>query len=131
ARGPKMEEGRKNAGRRAGLLALWLAAVLLGGCASMVPQTMALREAWPSRVPQRVELAEVPFFPQDEFQCGPAALATALVHSGIAVSPEALVEQVWVPARRGSLQLEMLAAPRRHGRVSFRLEPKFADLLRE
>ncbi|TWO69406.1 hypothetical protein FN976_19140 [Caenimonas sedimenti] len=126
-----MEEGHKHHWHRAGLLALWLAALLLGGCASMVPQTMALRGAWPAGVPQRVELADVPFFPQDEYQCGPAALATVLGHSGVVASPEALVEQVWLPSRRGSLQLEMLATPRRHGRVSFKLAPQFANLLRE
>lgn len=126
-----MEEGRFAIWRRAGPIALGLAALLLGGCASMVPQTMALRDAWPAGVPERVELADVPFFAQEDYQCGPAALATALVHSGIPIAPQALVEQVWLPARRGSLQLEMLAVPRRHGRVSLRLAPQFADLLRE
>lgn len=117
--------------RRARLLTLWAAVLLLGGCASLIPQTVSLRSDWPAGVPRTVELAQVPFFPQDEYQCGPAALAMALSHSGVGVRPEALVEQVWLPARRGSLQLEMLAAPRRHGRVSYRLEPRYADLLRE
>lgn len=126
-----MEKGRIAVWRRAGLRALALAALLLGGCASLVPQTMELRTAWPAGVAQRVELADVPFFAQEDYQCGPAALATALVYSGISIDPAALVEQVWLPARRGSLQLEMLAAPRRHGRVSLRLAPQFADLLRE
>ncbi|HEY8360669.1 MAG TPA: PA2778 family cysteine peptidase, partial [Ramlibacter sp.] len=31
----------------------------------------------------------------------------------------------------GSLQVEMLAAPRRHGRVGYRLAPRYGDLLRE
>lgn len=108
--------------------------VLLPGCASleaMVPQTVALRSDWPAGVPRRIELADVPFFPQTAYQCGPAALAMALVHSGVPVHPDALVDDVWLPSRRGSLQLEMLATPRRHGRVSYRLEPRYADLLRE
>lgn len=107
---------------------------LLSGCALMaplVPQTMGLRSAWPQGVPQRVELASVPFFPQEEYQCGPAALATVLSFSGAGVTPEALVDQVWLPARRGSLQLEMLSAPRLHGRVSYRLAGNYADMLRE
>jgi hypothetical protein len=113
----------------------WLAAtalfLLLSGCASMVPQTMGLRTGWPEGVPQSVELAQVPFFPQQEYQCGPAALAMALASSGAAVRPEALVDTVWLPGRRGSLQLEMLAAPRQHGRIGYRLAPRYADLLRE
>jgi hypothetical protein len=104
---------------------------LLPGCASMVPQTVALRTAWPEGVPQQAALPEVPFFPQEDYQCGPAALATLLVHRGVALQPDDLVEQVWVPARRGSLQVEMLAAPRRHGQVSYRLAPRYGDLLRE
>ncbi len=103
----------------------------LGGCASLVPQTMGLRDAWPAEVAPRVELRETPFFPQQEYQCGPAALATLLVHSGVPVSPQELVKQVYLPGREGSLQSEMLAAPRRHGRVSYLLAPRFDDLLRE
>ncbi len=103
----------------------------LGGCASLVPQTMALREAWPAGVPERVEFADVAFFPQADYQCGPAALATALVNAGVQVTPDDLVKQVYLPARQGSLQAEMLAAPRRYSLVSYQLAPRFDDLLRE
>ncbi|HWP10759.1 MAG TPA: PA2778 family cysteine peptidase [Ramlibacter sp.] len=109
-----------------GVLLAWLA-----GCAQLVPQTISLRTGWPEGVPQRVELTSVPFFPQDEYQCGPAALATVLSHSGVDVTPDPLVSQVYLPSRHGSLQLEMLAAPRRYGRVSYALAPRYADLLRE
>jgi len=61
----------------AGLLMGALLAVL-AGCAQLVPQTMALRTGWPDGVPQRVEWTDVPFFPQEDYQCGPAALATVL-----------------------------------------------------
>jgi hypothetical protein len=108
-----------------------LVAATLAGCAGMVPQTMALRTAWPAGVAQSTEMAEVPFFPQDDYQCGPAALATVLAHTGVPVTPDPLVEQVYLPARRGSLQLEMLAAARRYGRVSYVLAPRYGDLLRE
>ena len=104
---------------------------LLGGCASMVPQTMGLRDAWPAGVPERIELTAVPFFAQDDYQCGPAALATVLANSDTNVTPEDLVKDVYLPARQGSLQVEMLAAPRRFGLVSHRIAPKYADLLRE
>lgn len=109
------------------------AAVLVAaaGCAQMVPQTVALRSGWPGGVPQTTEVPGVPFFPQDEYQCGPAGLATLLAHTGVPVTAESLVDQVWLPGRRGSLQIEMLAAARRHGRVSYVLAPRYADLLRE
>jgi hypothetical protein len=103
----------------------------LVGCASMVPQTMALREAWPEGVAGRTEIADVPFFPQEDYQCGPSALATVLVHTGVAVTPEALVSKVYIPERQGSLQAEMIATPRQYGRVGYRIEPRYADLIRE
>jgi len=103
----------------------------LGGCASLVPQTMALREAWPAGVALSSENTAVPFFPQQDYQCGPAALATVLVAGGVELSPDDLVKSVYLPARQGSLQVEMLAAPRRYGRVSYPLAPRFDALLQE
>lgn len=108
------------------LLLAWL-----GGCAVLLPQTEALRQVRPAGLPAHVDLAEVPFFPQRDYQCGPAALATVLADADVAVTPDELVSEVYLPARKGSLQLEMLAAGRRYGRVSYQLAPRFADVLRE
>jgi len=110
---------------------VFVCAWLLSGCASLFPQTAELREGLPEGLPERVELKSVPFFPQDEYQCGPAALATSLAATGVKVTPTELVPQVYLPERKGSLQVEMLAAARRHGRVSYLLEPRFEALLRE
>jgi len=103
----------------------------LCGCAMVVPQTEAMRQTRPAGLPDRIELAKVPFFPQKDYQCGPAALATALADAGVKVTPDDLVGQVYLPARHGSLQVEMLAAARRYGIVSYRLAPRFEDMLRE
>jgi tetratricopeptide (TPR) repeat protein len=102
---------------------------LLTGC--VTPQVAELHARPDPSLPARVELGSVPFFPQSEYQCGPAALATVLVNAGIATSPDALVSQVYLPGREGSLQAEMLASARRHGLVAYRLSPRLADLLRE
>ena len=103
----------------------------LNGCALLVPQTDQLHQAWPADLSRRVELEKVPFYPQKDYQCGPAALATTLAHFGVKVMLEDLVEQVYLPARGGSLQVEMLVAPRRYGMVSYQLAPRLEDLLRE
>ena len=113
------------------LAGVFLALAGLSGCALMAPQTSALGDAWPAGLPPRVELAEVPFFPQLDHQCGPAALATTLAAFDRQVTPELLVPQVYLPARQGSLQVEMLATPRRYDMVSYQLAPSYADLLRE
>lgn len=73
----------------------------------------------------------VPFFPQDEYQCGPAALATVLGWSGVEATPESLAPQVYLPARKGSLQAEMLTVPARHGRLAVQLPDDPSALLDE
>ncbi len=114
---------------RAGALG---AVSLLSACASLTAtQTRALLAHPPSDLPVRVEWAQVPFFPQDINQCGPAALATALGAVGVPIAPEVLGTAVFVPAREGSLQIEMLAAPRRHGHIATRIRPDLISLLRE
>ena len=87
----------------------------------------------PARLPENPqhELTSVAFFPQDTHQCGPAALATMLVSTGVDTTPEQLVPEVYIPAKRGSLQMEMLAAARRHGRIPLRLAPDFSALRTE
>jgi tetratricopeptide (TPR) repeat protein len=105
--------------------------VALAGCTMLVPQTAVMRDTWPEALPQRAEITETPFFPQDEYQCGPAALATVLAHFGAPVTAEDLVTQVYIPARQGSIQVEMLAAARRHGKVAYVLAPRYDDVLRE
>ncbi len=53
------------------------------------------------------------------------------MHAGRESTPEALVPQVYLPARKGSLQAEMLATARRHRLVAYPLAPRLEDLLRE
>jgi len=113
-------------------LRIILSVAVLSGCASLVPQTAELaRNGLPPGLPASVELKQTPFFPQLEYQCGPAALATVLASAGAKTTPDDLVPQVYLPERKGSLQVEMLAAARRHGMVSYQLAPRFEDVLRE
>ena len=120
----------KNARSIAGVFLL-LAAAALTGCAAFAPQTTQLRDTLPPKLHDYVELKDVPFFPQSDYQCGPAALATVLNANGVKVTPDELVPEVYLPARKGSLQIEMLAAARRHGLVAYQLAPSLADLMRE
>ena len=80
---------------------VWLM-LLLGGCAT--PQVARLDASWPEGIPTRVELAQVPFFPQEDYECGPAALAMVANAAGVKVSPETLVNHFYLPGRQGSLQ---------------------------
>ena len=98
------------------LVSALLLSVLLTGCATP-PQVLDLRRS-AGDLPARVELAEVPFFPQEEYYCGPAALAMVLDWSGLTVTQEDLAPQVYTPGREGTLQTDILAAARRYGRIA-------------
>ncbi len=121
--------------RRRGLLALAAAAAgaTTGGCASWAPPplTTALGADWPAGVPAQAELTDVPFVPQTPLHCGPAALAMALGHVGIAADATTLGDAVFLPARGGTLQLEMLAGARRMGAIATRLPPTLSALVQE
>jgi tetratricopeptide (TPR) repeat protein len=78
-----------------------------------------------------LELSDTPFFPQQMYQCGPAALATALAASGLDVVPGDLIPKVYLPGRKGSLQVELLAATRTSGRLPYLLDPTLAALADE
>lgn len=77
------------------------------------------------------ELSFVPFYAQQAYQCGPAALATVLTAAGVAVEPTALTEQLFIEGRNGSLQVEMLAATRRQGLVPYEHVGGLGDLLQQ
>jgi hypothetical protein len=120
--------------RRAVLAALAGTLAATGsGCAllSDPPQTAALRRGPPAGLPPRVERTGVPFFPQTRFHCGPAALATVLADVGLPADPLVLGDQIFLPAREGTLQLEMLTGARRQGAVATRLPGSLNALLQE
>lgn len=80
---------------------------------------------------QRVEIPEVPFFAQKQYQCGPAALAMLLQWSGQPVTPEELKSRVYVPERKGSFQIEMVAATRSYKRIPYELTSGWQSLIAE
>lgn len=90
------------------LPALLAAVILLSGCAGSAPR------AFPESAPA-AELSGVPFYPQEENHCGPAALATVLGAHDAAVAPDELADWLYLPAREGSLQVEMVAEVRQQG----------------
>lgn len=97
---------------------------LLSACAPMPHTEMPAASA-------AIELREVPFFPQEQYQCGPAALATLLQWSGISITPDVLAPDLMIPARKGSLQIELLAQARARDRVPYPLQGDLNTLYAE
>lgn len=102
---------------------------VLAGCAAL--RTPAPDLAVEGARTTEVELRDVPFFPQEVHQCGPAALATVLVASGVQVQPEELVPLVYLPGRRGSLQAELVATARARGRLPYALDSTLSAIAAE
>ena len=73
-------------------------------------------------MPPPAEIAGVPFFPQEDLQCGPAALATVMGWAGRPVRPDDLVAEAWTPGRAGSLQSDIVSAARRQGLLAVRVD---------
>ncbi len=82
------------------------------------------------QLPLKAEVAEVPFFAQERYYCGPAALAMVLAWSGLPLTQEDLVSEVYTPGRKGTLRTDVLAAARRHGRMAVQIGT-MRDLLQE
>ena len=114
-----------------------LLSLLVGGCAALPTQWLSTSPPQfqngrlleqPAGLPNAARVPGVPFFSDDSHYCGPASLASALVFSGVQISPEQLIPQVFTPALEGSLQFDLLGATRRAGRIAVVLPPKLGVL---
>ena len=103
--------------RRAAALAA-IACIGLGGCATFHP---ADPSALGGNVPPRAQVADVPFYPQKEKYCGPAALAMALTWSGKPISQDQAAALTFTPGRDGTFRADMVTAALRNGRLPVRL----------
>ncbi len=105
-----------SADRRLIILLLMFAAVLCNAC-THAGHGRDLREA--EGISDRIEITGIPFFPQEAFQCGPAAMAMVLNWSEAPAVPQDLIAEVYTPGRQGSLQMGLITAARRHGRLAY------------
>ena len=69
-------------------------------------ETLFLKESEPLRL-----IENVPFYPQEAFQCGPASLAGVLNFWGLPVTPEEIATEIFSPSARGTLNLDMMLYP--------------------
>ena len=73
-------------------------------------------------LPASVTLASVPFYPQQAYQCGPAALAMVLSWSKADVTPQELVPVLFTPVRKGTMQSALISAARSQNRLAYPIE---------
>ena len=56
----------------------------------------------------------VPFFPQEEFQCGPSVLASVLNFRGNRIVPDEIARAIYLPKIQGTLKMDMVSFLRRY-----------------
>ena len=110
-------------------IAALLLCLLLAACATP-QQTIEISKS-PPDIPLTRELESTPFYPQRDYQCGPAALATVINYHQPETTIEQLIPLVYIPALKGSLQLEMLAATSQFNRLAVKQDQKLTSILRE
>jgi hypothetical protein len=73
-------------------------------------------------MPVSVTITSVPFYPQQAYQCGPAALAMVLSWSQAKVTPQDLVPLLFTPARHGTMQPALISTTRSQNRLAYPIE---------
>lgn len=95
-----------------------MATLLLAGCASF---DNYLKESSDTHYSVSFYIHGIPFFAQEEFQCGPSTLASALNFWGYKIYPEDISKTIYLENIRGTLKMDMVSFVRRYeepGRIS-------------
>jgi ABC-type bacteriocin/lantibiotic exporter with double-glycine peptidase domain len=85
---------------------LFLNLFLVFSCAGSLP----LQTSKTARI-----IPDVPFYPQQKYQCGPASLAGVLNYWGVKDSPEEIARHIFSPTAGGTLDLDMVLYAQRKG----------------
>ncbi|KKN57957.1 hypothetical protein LCGC14_0556950 [marine sediment metagenome] len=108
------------------LLGLTAALSACAGRPPLLPEPQTLQH-----LPPQILLEDVKFYAQDAYQCGPAALAMMFDDRGITVTPNQLVDRVYIPERKGTLQVEMISAARERDLLVYTLNRNLETVLAE
>jgi len=94
----------------------------VSGCTAVAPLPGLLKES------DTHIIDKVPFYPQEDFQCGPASLAAVLNFWGIFVTPEQVAKDVYSSSARGTLNIDMLLYAQSRGLAASHYQGGMADL---
>jgi ABC-type bacteriocin/lantibiotic exporter with double-glycine peptidase domain len=73
-------------------------------------------------------LENVPFYPQETYQCGPASLAGVLNYLGINITPDDIAEEIFSESARGTLNIDMVLYAQRKGLNAIQYKGSMEDL---
>lgn len=75
-----------------------------------------------------VLLSDIPFYPQEKYQCGPASLAGVLNYWGIQVTPEDIARDIYSTTAKGTLTFDMVIYPQQYGLTAAQYDGNLDDL---
>lgn len=64
---------------------------------------------------QEYMLSAVPFFPSEDYQCGPSSLAMVLNFWGMSITPESIAKEIYSEGARGTVDFDMLIFAQKKG----------------
>jgi ABC-type bacteriocin/lantibiotic exporter with double-glycine peptidase domain len=73
-------------------------------------------------------IKNVPFFPQETYQCGPASLAGVLNHWGVPVTQEDIASEIYSRSAKGTLNIDMVLYAEKKGLKADSYEGSVKDL---
>lgn len=85
--------------------------------------------ATPPDIAKQHRILHVPFYPQQEYFCGPTTLSEVATFYGINKSPSDIAPNTFTPGLQGTLQIEMAAATRQLGLLAYEQRGTLRQLL--
>lgn len=73
-------------------------------------------------------IENVPFHPQEDFQCGPSSLAIVLNYHGIQVTPDEIAKEIFSGSARGTLNMDMVIYAQRKGLEALQFRGNIEEL---
>ena len=83
------------------------------------------------KLPPSSYIQDVPFYPGEEYQCGPSVLASVLNYRGYDIKPEDISKEIYLKNVRGTLNIDMASFARSFGGVTVREFQGDITLLKE
>jgi len=84
-----------------------------------------------NKFPSSSYVRDVPFYPGEEYQCGPSVLAGVLNYLGYDIKPEDISKEIYLKNIRGTLNIDMASFARRFGDVTVKEFQGDLTLLKE
>lgn len=73
-------------------------------------------------------ISNVPFYAQEDYQCGPASLAGVMNYWEIDVTPDDIAKEIYSKSAKGTLNIDMAIYPQRKGLIAEQYSGNMKDL---